>query len=99
MPAVPSKGFAVLLTLGLSYLVAGYRVRNGTSQLLGLVVLRAFVQLWIPQVLVWLLWHIILYPKLFSQLRHLPNVPGGSWWNGHASRILREPSGHPAAEW
>ncbi|KAL9098999.1 MAG: hypothetical protein Q9163_005435 [Psora crenata] len=45
------------------------------------------------------LYRVILYPYLFSPLRHLPSPPGGSFWNGHFKRISNEPSGVPQQDW
>ena len=41
----------------------------------------------------------VLYPKLFSPLRDIPAVPGGSFWNGHGWTILKEPTGIPHRRW
>ena len=58
-----------------------------------------FFQLWFVQFWLWAIWRVILYPKFFSPLRHLPTVPGGSWWNGQFGRIQAEPTGAPMMEW
>ena len=44
-------------------------------------------------------WSAILYPKLLSPLRKLPQPSGGSFINGQFWRIFREPSGAPHREW
>ncbi|KAL2351287.1 cytochrome P450 [Cryomyces antarcticus] len=57
------------------------------------------VVLFVVQFLSWGLYTVILYPAFLSPLRHLPEPPGASLINGHASRILKEPSGAPFREW
>lgn len=46
-----------------------------------------------------LTWSAIIYPKLFSPLRKLPQPSGGSFINGHFWTIFREPTGVPHKEW
>lgn len=47
----------------------------------------------------WAIWTVLLYPKLFSPLRDLPEPKNVSWWNGQYPRIAKETSGAPAREW
>lgn len=47
----------------------------------------------------WALWTVILYPKVFSPLRHLPEPKNSSWFNGNWRKIVAEPSGAPMLEW
>ncbi|KUJ22725.1 cytochrome P450 [Mollisia scopiformis] len=58
-----------------------------------------FVLLWITSFLGWAFWKVILYPKYFSPLRHLPMPKGGSWWNGHFKEISARATGEPHIEW
>ena len=58
-----------------------------------------FFQFWILYFGGWCFWAIILYPKFFSPLRHLPEPKGGSWWNGHFGQISALPTGAPMVEW
>ncbi|KAI4287265.1 MAG: hypothetical protein L6R35_003474 [Caloplaca aegaea] len=44
-------------------------------------------------------WHCIVYPKVFSPLRHLPEPAGGSYLMGHFYHLIREPLGQPIREW
>lgn len=46
-----------------------------------------------------LCWSVILYPKLFSPLRRLPQPPGGSFFHGQFWTIFAEPSGEPHSRW
>jgi hypothetical protein len=61
--------------------------------------ISTFAQIWSLAFSGSLLWQVILYPKFFSPLRHLPGPAGGSWWNGHFSDIVKRPSGEPMKEW
>jgi hypothetical protein len=46
-----------------------------------------------------MVWAVILYPKFFSPLRHLPGPTGGSWWNGQNERLWSEVNGGPMIDW
>ena len=61
--------------------------------------LGTFVGVFSLQFSLWALWRVILYPKFFSPLRHLPTPSGGSWWNGQFARIQAEPTGAPMMDW
>ncbi|KAI0974684.1 cytochrome P450 [Xylaria arbuscula] len=58
-----------------------------------------FFSAWVLQLVAWVVWVVLLYPHYFSSLRHLPEPQGGSWWNGHFTRIRKEPSGVPMRDW
>ncbi|KAK7952467.1 Cytochrome P450 [Apiospora aurea] len=60
---------------------------------------RKFCGLWFSGLSLYIVWNVILYPKLFSPLRHLPSPPGGSFWNGHFDAINKHPTGIPMREW
>ncbi|ERF74949.1 hypothetical protein EPUS_05157 [Endocarpon pusillum Z07020] len=57
------------------------------------------VPLFLLQWLVYAFYSIILYPKFFSPLRHLPSPPGASFFMGQFPAILAEPSGMPMRRW
>jgi cytochrome P450 len=44
-------------------------------------------------------WRIVVYPRFFSPLRHLPHPPNGHWLWDQTARILNEPSGIPMRDW
>lgn len=44
-------------------------------------------------------WKVILYPKVFSPLRGLPEPTGGSLLMGHFKEIREKPTGIPMREW
>lgn len=44
-------------------------------------------------------WLIIIYPRFFSPLRHLPTPPDNGFFLGQTRRILRESSGMPMRDW
>ncbi len=47
----------------------------------------------------WLVFTVILYPKFFSHLRHLPGPTGETWWRGHTTITATEVSGGPMIDW
>ena len=55
--------------------------------------------LWAIQFTAWTLWTVLLYPKLFSPLRHLPEPNGGSWLNGQFWVAQAVATGVPMLEW
>ena len=59
----------------------------------------SFISTWLLQFLVWALWKVILYPKVFSSLRGLPEPKGNSWWNGQFANIQGNPTGIPMRKW
>ncbi|TQS36453.1 hypothetical protein Golomagni_03098 [Golovinomyces magnicellulatus] len=83
LTAVSSYAIAV-------YLPSGYVEYNyiTTFSLTGIVYL-----------ICWAVWKVILYPKIFSPLRHFPSPKGSSWWNGQYSTIAANPTGYPMIEW
>ncbi|KAG8414744.1 hypothetical protein J3459_014105 [Metarhizium acridum] len=44
-------------------------------------------------------WRIIVYPRFFSPLRHLPHPDDGHWLWDQTMRILKEPTGIPLRYW
>lgn len=51
------------------------------------------------QFLGFLTWRIVIYPKLVSPLRHLPQPAGASFFMGQSARIMKEASGMPMRDW
>ncbi|KAI0913025.1 cytochrome P450 [Ustulina deusta] len=47
----------------------------------------------------WTIYRFILYPNVFSPLRHLPTVDGNSWWSRQSTRLFTEPKGVPQSDW
>lgn len=58
-----------------------------------------FAALWTIQFMAFLVWSVILYPKLFSPLRGLPEPSGNSWFMGQFKAITRNPTGTPQIGW
>ncbi|AEO54175.1 hypothetical protein MYCTH_2296433 [Thermothelomyces thermophilus ATCC 42464] len=83
------------ISLGGAYLVSSGRIPQWPSP----GFLTAFTVLWGIQGLAWALWSVILYPKLFSPLRGLPEPSGNSWFMGQFPKILAMPTGNPMIEW
>ncbi|KAI1360717.1 cytochrome P450 [Xylaria arbuscula] len=47
----------------------------------------------------WVVYRCVLYPNVFSPLRHLPTVDGKSWWSRQSLRLMKEPKGLPQSDW
>lgn len=45
------------------------------------------------------IWNVLLYPKFFSPLRHLPEPHGNSLFLGQFAAISSEPTGKPQQRW
>jgi len=58
-----------------------------------------FALLFFLQGLAWTTWVVILYPKYFSPIRHLPSPGGNSMFMGQFFKITATPSGEPARDW
>ncbi|KAL2255185.1 hypothetical protein VTK26DRAFT_3910 [Humicola hyalothermophila] len=78
-----------------SYLVSSGRI----PQIPSLSFLTCFAALWATQFLLWAVWAVILYPKVFSPLRGLPEPSGNSWFMGQFPTIRRLRTGEPMIEW
>ncbi|KAL2158561.1 hypothetical protein VTH06DRAFT_4328 [Thermothelomyces fergusii] len=83
------------ISLGGAYLVSSGRIPQWPSP----GFLTAFTVIWGIQGLAWALWSVILYPKLFSPLRGLPEPSGNSWFMGQFPKILAMSTGSPMIEW
>jgi hypothetical protein len=59
----------------------------------------SFFTAWLVQFTAWVVWSVLLYPKIFSPLRHLPEPEGNSFIHGQWRRIRLEPGGRPQREW
>lgn len=44
-------------------------------------------------------WGVVIYPKLFSPLRHLPTPDDNSFFSGQTKKVFREASGRPMRHW
>jgi hypothetical protein len=44
-------------------------------------------------------WEVVIYPKVFSPLRHLPTPDDNSFFSGQTRKVFREPSGRPMRYW
>lgn len=57
------------------------------------------VVLFIVQILLYATYAIILYPRFFSPIRHIPTPPGGGFFTGQTRNVLSAPSGRPMRKW
>lgn len=94
MPRIPIPLFT-LTSLGVGYVFSSSHI----PQLPQKNFFVAFAASWTVQLLAWLAWGVILYPKFFSPLRHLPEPGGGSWYNGQWKKLVDLPTGKPHIEW
>lgn len=82
---------AVVGALALSRLAPQYLLKDS--------ILRTGVALYFAQLFLFFLWTVLLYPRVFSPLRHLPQPGGNSFFMGQWSRIVKEPTGTPMIQW
>ncbi|KAH6608737.1 isotrichodermin c-15 hydroxylase cytochrome p-450 monooxygenase cyp65a1 [Trichoderma cornu-damae] len=73
-----------------------YATQDGWSRAASM---RAAAVLLFSQLLVYGIWAVILYPRFFSPLRHLPTARNGHWLLGHGREILAAKPGVPMREW
>ncbi|KAK3330238.1 cytochrome P450 [Apodospora peruviana] len=58
-----------------------------------------FTTLWALQFLLWALWSVVLYPKVFSPHIGLPEPEGNAFFIGQYKEIIRNPTGTPMLKW
>jgi hypothetical protein len=87
--------FITAVSLGGAYILSSGRIPQWPVP----GFLAAFIALWGIQLFAWAVWAVLLYPKLFSPLRGLPEPAGNSWFMGQFPVIRALPSGTPMAEW
>ncbi|KAI0398737.1 cytochrome P450 [Xylaria palmicola] len=61
--------------------------------------LNIFSRVYAICLLSWAVHHFILYPNLFSPLRHLPTVDGDAWWSRQSLRLFSESRGIAQSYW
>ncbi len=44
-------------------------------------------------------WTVVVYPRFFSPLRHLPTPPDNAFFTGQTKRVMQAASGMPMREW
>jgi hypothetical protein len=96
MSEFPATRIAALSAV-LSYSLVNYRPSVLCASNPGFI--STFIQFVALFAGIWVFWRVILWPNLFSPLRHLPGPKGGSWWNGQFSEILKNPTGVPMEKW
>ncbi|KAL8913726.1 MAG: hypothetical protein Q9172_007223 [Xanthocarpia lactea] len=62
-------------------------------------VAATFLSLLSFQFTILFVWNVILYPKYFSPLRHLPEPSGNALFIGQFTAIRTEPTGQPQQRW
>lgn len=86
-----------LQILGASYVESLLLARYAPQYSLGTFI-TAFL-LFFLQFSAYIFYSIVIYPRFFSPLRHLPEAPDGTFFLGQTKRIIREASGVPMREW
>ncbi|KAI1762091.1 cytochrome P450 [Hypoxylon sp. FL1150] len=89
----PWRWFAAI-SLASSYLTVHLQPEWTVSRLINI-----FFATYALQIFCYAIWKVILYPKVFSPLRGLPEPTGGSLFMGHFSEIREKPTGIPMREW
>ncbi|KAI0022398.1 cytochrome P450 [Xylariomycetidae sp. FL0641] len=90
---LPKRAFTAIALIS-SYLLNARQPEWSISQFI-----RTFLGIAAAQVALWIVWVVVLWPKLFSPLRNLPEPPPGSFFFGQFWKIAREPTGIPMREW
>ncbi|OTB06424.1 hypothetical protein M426DRAFT_55146 [Hypoxylon sp. CI-4A] len=83
-----------VVSLVLSYYAVYIQPGWSVSKFLG-----TFAATWGSQTFLYGIWRTILYPKVFSPLRGLPEPKSPSFFMGHFKTIRSKPSGIPMREW
>ncbi|KAK4101735.1 cytochrome P450 [Parathielavia hyrcaniae] len=86
---------ASVVSIGGAYLLSSGRIPQWPQP----GFLAAFAALLGLQFFAWAVYVVILWPKLLSPLRSLPEPTGNSWFMGQFNAIRRHPTGTPMLEW
>ncbi|KAK4128241.1 cytochrome P450 [Parathielavia appendiculata] len=86
---------ALAVSLGGAYMVSSSRIPQWPQPSF----LAAFAALMGLQFFAWVFYIVILWPKLLSPLRVLPEPTGNSWFMGQFNTIMRDPTGSPMLRW
>jgi hypothetical protein len=76
-----------------------YYFTSRTSNWVALLFVGNFIAIWLAQLFLYAIWSMILWPKLFSPLRGLPEPGNNSFLMGQYLRIAAEPTGAPMLDW
>ncbi|RYP68909.1 hypothetical protein DL770_008367 [Monosporascus sp. CRB-9-2] len=93
MPSIPWRAIS-LISLASAYVSVSCEREWSAWQLLSI-----FATTWTFQIVCWVVWVVLLWPKYFSPLRDLPEPSGNSFLFGQLHRIRKEPTGIPHREW
>lgn len=83
--------------LATSVAAAIFLGRNAPQYSLGNVTTASL--LFFSQLILTVIYRVVIYPRFFSPIRHLPEPPNGHFFMGQTKRILKEPSGYPMRDW
>ncbi|KAK4549355.1 hypothetical protein LTR36_006352 [Oleoguttula mirabilis] len=88
---------SALQLLGLSVGASVLLGRYASSYSLGFFTTTAV--LFALQFVIYQAWLIVVYPRFFSPIRHVPTPPNGGLFMGQTRKILKAASGIPMREW
>ena len=57
------------------------------------------VLLFLAEFLLYNIWSVLIYPRCFSPIRHVPEAPDGNFFLGQTRKIMAASSGKPMREW
>jgi hypothetical protein len=66
---------------------------------LSLGVISTPIVLFLALFVVKITWAVVIYPKFFSPLRHLPTPDDNAFFSGQTKRVFREAGGRPMRHW
>ncbi|RKU40112.1 hypothetical protein DL546_000981 [Coniochaeta pulveracea] len=92
--ALPWRTFSAVSLITAYFVTAGY-----PSQWRILWFVTNFLAGWAVQLFGFVIWRVVLWPKLFSPLIGLPEPSGNSFFNGQWKIISEKTSGVPMMEW
>jgi len=82
-----------LLSVPVSVLLRHY------APALSLGVISTPIVLFLTLFVVKIIWAVVIYPKFFSPLRHLPTPDDNAFFSGQTRRVFREAGGRPMRHW
>lgn len=57
------------------------------------------ILLFLIQFFIYNIWAILIYPRFFSPIRHVPEAPDGGFFLGQTRKVTKASSGQPMREW
>ncbi|KAK4506548.1 hypothetical protein PRZ48_000280 [Zasmidium cellare] len=86
-----------LQILGASYAESLLLARYAPRYSLGTI--TTAILLFFLQFALFIFYRIVVYPRFFSPIRHIPEAPNGTFFLGQTKRVIAEASGAPMRDW